>query len=141
MKRIIIGVVYRPPSRKISDFNDQLKSIMDAINDAQLPCYLMGDMNINVLNHNTHKDTSDYLDLMYSSSLIPIINHPTRITDHSATLIDHIFTNNYTALTPYQGILVTDITDHYPIFHIAHLNTCNKATDEYFFKRQMYTKK
>ena len=140
VKKIIIGVVYRPPSRNIGHFNEHLKIIMDQINVAQLPCYLMGDTNINVLNHTTHKETGDYLDLLYSNGLIPVINRPTRVTDHSATLIDHIFTSNYTATSLYQGILVTDISDHYPIFHIAQFDTSSKMADEYFYKRNMSQK-
>ena len=137
IKKVLIGVIYRPPNRRISDFNEQLKSIMDQVNVVQLPCCLMGDTNINVLNHTTHKETSDYLDLMYSYSLVPVINRPTRITCNSATLIDHIFTSNFNAASLYQGILVTDISDHYPVFHIAQYERKNDSTDEYFYKRIM----
>ena len=112
---------------------------MDRIKFAQLPCYLMGDTNINVINHVSHKETGDYLDLMYSKGLVPVINRPTRVTDHSATLIDHIFTSCITASNFYQGILVTDITDHYPIFHIAHFEINKEPTDEYIYKRNMST--
>ena len=136
-KKVLIGVIYRPPNRKINDFNENLKSILDQIDLALLPCYLMGDTNINVINHVIHKETDDYLDLVYSKGLIPVINRPTRVTDHSATLIDHIFTSHYTASNFYQGILVTDITDHYPIFHVAHFEKLSKDVDEYYYKRSM----
>ena len=99
VKKILIGVIYRPPDRKISDFNKHLKKNMNNVNVTRMPCYLMGDTNINVINHTTHKETSDYLDLMYSYGLVPVINRPTRVTDHSASLIDHIFPNNFTATT------------------------------------------
>ena len=137
LKKVIIGVIYRPPSKKMEDFNEQLKAILDQINIGKIPCYLLGDMNINVINHLTHKPTEDYLEVMYSKGLIPVINRPTRVTDHSATLIDHIFTNNYDATNFYQGILVTDITDHYPIFHVAHFEVNSKPIDDYFYKRDM----
>ena len=43
----------------------------------------------------------------------------------------------YTASKFYQGILVTDITDHYPIFHVAHFEKLSKDVDEYYYKRHM----
>jgi hypothetical protein len=48
---------------------------------------------------------------------LPLITHPTRITSHSATVIDNIFTNNLDNHT-LSGLLFTDISDHLPIFSI-----------------------
>ena len=78
----------------------------------------MGDYNINLLNVESHSLTADFNDLMYSHGLIPLITRPTRVTENSATLIDNIFTNKIlnTQEESVQGILVTDISDHYPIF-------------------------
>ena len=48
--------------------------------------------------------------------MLPTINKPTRITHTSATLIDNIYIkcNNYSELT--SGIILSDISDHLPIF-------------------------
>jgi hypothetical protein len=53
--------------------------------------------------------------MLFSNALYPIITKPTRITSHSATLIDHIYTNS-SNLDLTAGILTLDITDHLPIF-------------------------
>ena len=80
----------------------------------------MGDLNINLFKIEEHRQTSNYLDIMYSHSLFPLITKPTRVTGNSATLIDHIFTNNFgTNVTHTQGILCTTICYHYAVFHIA----------------------
>ena len=52
---------------------------------------------------------------MYGQGLYPLIVRPIRITINSCTLIDNIFTNqiNYSADS---GLLITDISDHLPIF-------------------------
>ena len=60
-------------------------------------CYLMGDYNIDLLNIESHGPTSDYNDTMYSNGFIPLITRPTRITNSSATLIDNIFTNQFSS--------------------------------------------
>ena len=58
--------------------------------------------------------------MLYSHAFLPLMNRPTRITLNSATIIDNIFTNNIGELECGQnGILVTDISDHFPIFHVG----------------------
>ena len=47
-----------------------------------------------------------------------MITKPTRITAHSATLIDNIFTNN-TTVSSKSGLIISDISDHLPIFSIV----------------------
>ena len=37
----------------------------------------------------------------------------------------------------YQGVMVTDITDHYPIFHITHSLENLTAPEEYYMTRKM----
>jgi len=51
------------------------------------------------------------LDLGY----MPLITKATRITDHTATLIDHIYTNVPQKITK-AGICLADITDHLPVY-------------------------
>ena len=56
----------------------------------------MGDFNINLLNCNIDKSTSDYVDTLYSHAFFPTINSPMQITANSKTLIDNIFYNDVT---------------------------------------------
>ena len=72
---------------------------------------LMGDFNINLLNCNTDKDTSDYIDTFSSYSFYPTINSPTRITPTSKILIDNIFYNN-ASNNIISGNIATSISDH-----------------------------
>ena len=52
-------------------------------------------------------------------SFLRLISRPTGITSTSATLIDDIFTNNHDDLScSSNSILVADISDHFPIFHV-----------------------
>ena len=51
----------------------------------------MGDFNVNLLNYESHNETNDFINTMVSHYLLPHILHPTRVTDHSATVIDNIF--------------------------------------------------
>ena len=76
----------------------------------------MGDFNLDLLESNKPK-ISEFINLIYSSNCFPCIDRPTRITDHSATLIDNIFTNDV-CVDIKSGNLISDITDHFPNFVI-----------------------
>ena len=65
-----------------------------------------------------HLPTHDFLNLMYTHSYVPLITKATRIFKSSATLIDNIFTNNICS-DYMNGILMTDISDHFPIYTIT----------------------
>ena len=78
---------------------------------------LCGDYNMNLLNIDTNHHTNDFLNLMSTFLFHPLILSPTRITISSSTLIDNIFTNSL-GFKNYSGILMTDVSDHLPIFTI-----------------------
>ena len=80
--------------------------------------YICGDFNIDILKHNTHNYTRTFLDYMYSFGLYRLITKPSRITDITATLIDKIFTNEL-QFQVNSGLLITDISDHLPVFAIC----------------------
>ena len=55
----------------------------------------MGDYNLNLMNHQSHSVTGEFLDALYSNMFFPLVMRPTRITCHSATLIDNISSTNF----------------------------------------------
>ena len=116
-KNVIIGVLYKPPNTDIEIFNEHLNQIMYTIKQERKLAHIMGDYNINRLNHDTHPPTAAFLNMMYSNGFVPLITGPTRSTTRTKTLIDNILTNNINELKGImQGIMITDVSDHYPIF-------------------------
>ena len=74
--------------------------------------------------------------MLASNNLFPLISLPTRVTERSSTIIDHVVTNDHEhSILP--GIIRTDITDHYPIFCSIELSTLSKKSDEELFKRYL----
>ena len=57
------------------------------------------------------KTTTDFLDQMYSASLVRHITPPTWITSHSRTLIDNIFLTDISENT-ISGNIITSNSDH-----------------------------
>ena len=118
-KNILIGVIYRPNSQPKADidiFSSTISDIMNKINNEDKICAIMGDMNIDLLKFESHPKTSEYLDTIYSNGFFPVINKPTRLSTTSATLIDHIYSNNITS-NAQAGIILTDVADHFGVFH------------------------
>ena len=74
--------------------------------------FIMGDFNFNLLNYESHTETNDFLNTMISHYVLPHILQPTRGTDHSATVIDNIFSNN----TEHNTCSGSRISDHFPQF-------------------------
>ena len=77
----------------VLDFNSLINQLLDKISKEQKQIFLLGDFNINLLNYNEHQPTNEFLDSLASNSIIPYTLQPTRITSHSKTLIDNIFSN------------------------------------------------
>ena len=71
--KILVGVVYRPPNTNINAFTDHIIKIIHTLKIGNKQCYIMGDFNINLLNYDHHMETHDYVDTMFSNSLIPQI--------------------------------------------------------------------
>ena len=91
---IIVGVIYRHPSVDLTNFNcNYLNQLLENISKEQKSIFLLGDFNVNLLNYNEHNQTNEFLDSLASNSFIPFILQPTRITSHSNTLIDNVFSN------------------------------------------------
>lgn len=88
----MIGRVYAHPSTNSEEFTLKFEELLKEINFNRYDAYILGDMDIDLLKHHTHHQTGRYLDMLYSHDLLPVITKPTRITNHTATLVDHIYT-------------------------------------------------
>ena len=124
-KNNIIGVIYRPntqPRASLDIFGTTLNDLLDIIDREHKSAIIMGDLNINLLNFRDHGKTNDHLDSVFAQGFIPTILKPTRVTPTSATLIDHIYTNNMTNSFT-SGIVINDVADHFGVFHIEETNT------------------
>ena len=88
-KNSLVGVIYRAHT-SIDDFTLDLDKVLIKTYSENKITYVMGDFNIDLLKDDTSRPIHDYIDFIYSKSLIPTIYKPTRITETTATLIDNI---------------------------------------------------
>ena len=90
----IIGVIYRTPSENTLEFVEKVNEIISGVTKGNKHCYITGDFNLDLPKHESHSDTAQFIESLFAFSFLPTITKPTRITAHSPTLIDNIFTNN-----------------------------------------------
>ena len=117
-KNVIVGNIYRAHRTDIDLFNTDLSNCLDRIASENKNCYISGDFNLDILRYNTDSKINEFVNNFYSHNMYPLIDRPTRITSHSATILDNIFTNVFSNQIK-SGIFVTGITDHYPIFQFT----------------------
>ena len=86
-RNVIIGVLYRPPSSNIDNFNIYLHRIVEKINKDKKYCYLLGDYNIKTCLHNSCYQYQEILSATYYLVRLKLINKPTLKTNHSSTYL------------------------------------------------------
>ena len=144
---IYIYNIYRPPyyfsNDNMTDFISQINTTKSRLNLSKSQMFLLGDFNIDLLKIKENSVFKEYLDHMLSFGLSPSITLPTRITDTTATLIDNIFTNNNNSNTNNKnnnnlaGILLSDISDHFPYFYMFNNSKIVRdSIKKYFYIRK-----
>ena len=118
INNLIIGVIYRHPTSNLNIFVQALDNSLDNIIKENKLTVVCGDININLLQQNS-LHVKQYTDTLLSHNFMPMITLPTRITDHSVTLLDHI--NVFKPVKEIDrvtecGNLFFDISDHLPNF-------------------------
>lgn len=112
-----ITAIYRPPSTNLGVFMEEMEKYLSELKRNSVEI-IVGDINIDILNGND-KMSSLYMNILGSCGFISYINKPTRVTETTSTLIDHIFVRTQMnikknfSLNPV--IFKCSMTDHYPV--------------------------
>lgn len=110
--KITLVCMYCPPGTDSAVITSVVSNLKDN-SDTKTSFIIGGDFNINLLDSQT-ESVLEFLNSMFSISLFPVINIPTRVTDNSSTLIDNFFCD--INLLPVQSsVIKTDLSDHYTI--------------------------
>ena len=112
------GCVYRHPNRDPTKFFEYLESTFAQLNKEKQSIFIMGDFNFDLLQYETHNLTNDFISIVTSNSFIPYVLQPTRVTDHSSTVIDNIF-SNITDFETTSVNITSMIADHFAQFLIV----------------------
>lgn len=103
---LLIGNIYRNRSYDWSEWLDNFIQIMDKATDNHKNITLLGDFNIDL-----SKSQEKWRSAISLFNLKQLIKQQTRITDSTATIIDHIYTNNPDMITNAR-VVSSSISDH-----------------------------
>ena len=113
-KNLLAGVIYRHPKYSIDTFSNELSNFLLQISQENKRICIAGDINIDALKQESNTTINDYFDMLHSFGFCNTIELPTRITEKSKTLIDHFYYNK-SENEIYSSIILTDISDHFPV--------------------------
>ena len=88
---------------------------MEKLADEKKMFYIIGDINIDINRTNQKSPQAERcMQVITSNGAFSLITKPTRVTDKTATVIDHIITND-TTHSIFPRVIGTSLTDHYAI--------------------------
>ena len=108
-KPFIISTWYRPPNSSTLLYT-HLETFVSRLDTENVEHILLGDFNCNLLVEND-PNTSALMNISTVYGLDQLIKSPTRVTPHSSTLIDVIFTSNLNNIVC-SGVSHIGISDH-----------------------------
>ena len=138
--KFTLGVVYRHPRTQTADqFLEDFSKCLDFQNKDSEYYYILGDFNITLEIEKNITLLIRYLNMLISYGAFPLITKPTRITENSLSIINHIISNDIKhPILP--GIFETcNVRDHYPMFcKIGTLTTKNDnvKTESGFYRNK-----
>ena len=122
-KNIVCGSVYRKSQNAGHEiFINNIKNVLKQCEKMNKPTIIMGDLNYNLLNtDDIHVNSC--VDNFFDFGFFPLINIPTRITDTTGTVLDHIWTN--IVENPIKSAVIADlVADHLPVYMNLGMQKC-----------------
>ena len=110
-KYIDIVGIYRPPSNLDENFNSEFEErVLSSLISSNISI-VTGDFNIDLTKPN--RIERDFINLMYTFAFSSLISEPTRVTNESSSLLDHIWING--EIDCCSSVVEVHITDHFMI--------------------------
>ena len=87
--------LWRAASVKVRYLKNTLKQLFNKTKTPGKPTYIVSDLNSNLLDCHVNAKVKTDVKLLFQNNYVPLISKPTRISKTNATIIDHIYTNNF----------------------------------------------
>ena len=141
----VFGALYRHPKQYAREFSSHLGEFLENFTSRKTKLTIMGDI-INIDLNKSNVVSNEYINVINSAGFTTLINQPTRIFYYeqshsvSCSTLDHLITNNSSCFSK-VGILVTDVSDHLPIFGYMSLNKPCSNPLKNVYRRHIHDKK
>ena len=130
--KFLVGVIYRPPSAK-ADFVNQLALSIESALNAELPIFLLGDFNFDMLADGNNA----FKNMLQNFSLSNVVTKPTNFSRSKGTCIDLIITNAVEKIET-VNILTPFCSTHSPVGVDLHFKTFKQHSYKRYIRN--YTK-
>jgi len=127
-QKILVGEVYRIPNSNVNLSIERYTTLLQNIITYKLPTIIGTDQNFNYMKIDSHGKTKELYNIFVTNGFLPTITKPTRITYNSASLIDNIYIPLELSHNAKSGIIITDISDHLPVFMFCGRGSKDKLT-------------
>ena len=108
--------MYRSPSGDVNSFITELETRLQGLRSHKNKMIVfVSDSNIDLLKFGNFEPATKLVNTYSEYGFAPTISRPTRVTSHTATLIDHIFVGDCTAITK-TGVITESLSDHLAVF-------------------------
>ena len=132
-KPFLLGTVYRNPAER-SDWLDRYENLIDKALTDKKELIMLGDFNKDLLKTN---QTRDWVNSMTALGFTQLVNCPTRVTNSTSTLIDHIYTTNEENISDAR-VAQIGLSDHYAIFCSRKINFSLKSNSHKTMKYRSF---
>lgn len=121
--RFLCISIYRPNTSNDMNINEQIESfflrlaeILEFLDSYKIPIIFAGDFNLDLFKCNLVNHSSlNLLDIFAGLGYIQIVSKASRISNESFSLIDNIFVKDLIPRLFSCNVLLSDISDHFPL--------------------------
>ncbi|KAG5887789.1 hypothetical protein JTB14_024004 [Gonioctena quinquepunctata] len=114
-KSFAVGVTYNPPNSDQALFLDHFENTVSQISPSNDTLICLGDFNTDLMEYDT-RPAIDISNVFEGVGLYQLIENPTRITDHTTSLIDFILISDLSLVNNCGPMTVPDVSDHELIY-------------------------
>ena len=111
--------MYKPPKTDANLFSSNLIGIINrawSVKGCHPPELIIGiDHNMDLIKGLSHSAMHKFMEDVSNLNLLLTITRPTRITNHSTTLIDNIYVSENLHRSFESSIIIDDMSDHLPL--------------------------
>ena len=140
----IFGAMYRHPRPNEQAFTSHLEEFLEGFAVRGIKLTIMGDFNINLNQNNIV--SREYIKSLHSLGFSALINQPTRYYTVEGSnyvgcsTLDHLITNSSETFSN-VGILISDVSDHLPLFASMKLKNSKSNSFKNTYRRSFSDKK
>ena len=118
-KGLLIGAVYKPDYQNIFDGDYTIEDHLQNANQYSKNIVVIGDFNVNLLQSKSEDCTAKekLQDTFRSFDMNQVIDHPTRLSDKTETLIDHAWLSTSVNLFLIPYLLINKRNTNYTIYN------------------------